>query len=335
MSIQPIQAAIFILTQNTDVRRTYLKTTLYFLFRHMNGDAKHPVVILHEGDYDARSQREVLMGVRASCRSLVSFRALDAGDFELPAHIDRDKVQRCVDTCPVPYWRNLKYRMMCRWWLVHFPKYAEGYEYVMRLDDDAFIEEPVPDLFAWVKERQLVYASNMLHVDCGICCFGMKDFFLRRYPEKAAILGESFMDTNIPMRSPDFHKFRSLLSITQDPLPQIPDQLSCPMPVMWYNNFFITRPDFWRRSDVQKAIEEIDRDGSIFYFRWGDAPLQTLLVLLHADPSQTSRAVFKYSKRLQREAFEDDRGEFHSFMPQSYKHSTCIIEDKKIGQGSS
>ena len=163
-----INAAIFYLTQNTDVRRTHLKTSLYFLFRHGNATHKYPVVIFHEGDYDAKAQRDILMSVRESCRSLVTFRALDKGDFEVPSHIDKDKMMRCIATRATPYWRNEKYRMMCRWWLVHFPRYAAGYDYVMRLDDDSIIEEPVPDLFAWAANKELVYASNLLHVDCGI-----------------------------------------------------------------------------------------------------------------------------------------------------------------------
>ena len=119
-----VNAAIFYLTQNTEARRIYLKTSLYFLFRHFNQKPKYPVIILHEGDYDDKAQREILMSVRSSCRSCVSFRKLDDGDFTIPAHIDQEKMQSCIATRPTPYWRNDKYRMMCRWWLVHFPKYA-------------------------------------------------------------------------------------------------------------------------------------------------------------------------------------------------------------------
>lgn len=326
----PVNAAIFYLTQNTEVRRTYLKTSLYFLFRNGNAEHKYPVVILHEGDYDAKSQRDILMSVRSSCRSLITFRALDPGDFEIPAHINRDKMKRCIATRATPYWRNEKYRMMCRWWLVHFPRYASGYDYVMRLDDDSIIEEPIPDLFEWAAKKDLLYVSNFLHVDCGICCYGMKEFFERMYPTKQKEINEAFVSQQIPMRSVEFHPFRTLLSITQDPLPEIADKMTISMPLIWYNNFFITRPSFWLQEDVQKTIQAIDHDGSIFYFRWGDAPLQTLLVALHATPTQFSRAVFKYSKRMQREAFLGDDGEYHSYMPAEYTLSTCIVEDKKI-----
>ena len=178
-----VNAAIFILTQNTDVRRTYLKTALYFLFRNFNATHKYPVVIFHEGDFTPKDQTEIINGIRKSCRDIVTFRALDPDDFKVPAHIDADKLARCIATNPVPYWRNIAYRNMCRWWLVHMPKYAAGYDYIMRIDDDGFIEEPVPDLFEWASTKQLVYASNFLHTDCGICNYGMMEFFQRKFPD--------------------------------------------------------------------------------------------------------------------------------------------------------
>jgi len=324
-----INAAIFYLTQNTEARRIYLKTSLYFLFRHFNAEHKYPIVILHEGDYDDKSQREILMSVRSSCRDCVTFRALDPNDFKIPDHIDQDKMRRCIATKATPYWRNEKYRMMCRWWLVHFPKYAAGYDYVMRMDDDSIIEEPIPDLFEWANNKKLVYASNILHIDCAICCYGMKEFFTKMHPDKKDSIKEMFVEQEIPMRAVDFHPFRCLLSITQDPLPEIPEKMTISMPIIYYNNFFITKTDFWKRPEVTKAIEEIDKDGSIFYFRWGDAPLQSILVMLYAKQTEVSRSIFKYSKRLQRESFYGDDKEYHSYMPETYDKSSCIIENRK------
>lgn len=323
------KAAIFILTQNTDVRKTYLKTCLYFLFRNFNAQHRYPVLIFHEGDFDAAAQREVLMGVRASCRSLVSFVTLDKDDFTIPQHIDKEKMERCIAAKPVPYWRNDKYRMMCRWWMVHMPRYAAGYDYIMRLDDDSIIEEPVSqDLFQWADERQLVYASNIIHVDCGICCYGMKEFLDREYPDRGEFIRQMFVPQDIPMRSVKFHPFRQLLSITHEggPMPEIGETMKIWMPLCNYNNYHITRPAFWLREDVQAAVRKIDEDGSIFYYRWGDAPLQTVVVMLHAKPEEISRTIFKYSKRMQREAFYGDDKEWHSYLPETYDKSSCITE---------
>ena len=328
-----MKAAICYLTQNNEVRRTYLKTSLYFLFKFFNSKYRYPVIIFHEGDYDNNAQQDILMSIRGTCRDLVSFQALDPNDFTLPSHIDKVKLQRCLDIKPhpTPYWRNEKYRMMCRWWLMEFPKYVKEYDYVMRLDDDSLIEEPIKeDLFQWMKNKDLNYASNFLHVDCGICCYGMKDFFEQHFPEKKEMIKELFMEQKVPMRAVQFHPFRTILSITQNPLPELKETETLWMPIMYYNNFFMTKTSFWYQGDVKEILKKIDEDGSIFYFRWGDAPLQSLIVMLLSPPEKVSKANFEYSKRLQRESFKGDDGHYHAYMPESYDKSSCITQQKEF-----
>lgn len=321
----PVNAAIFILTQNTPVRRCCLKSTLYFLFKHFNAAHRYPVVLLHEGDYDAHAQREILVGVRASCRALVSFQQLDAADFEVPPHVDADKMARCVALNVVPYWRTARYRLMCRFWLVHIWKYAAAYEYMMRLDDDSFIEEPIArDLFAWAKERDLVYASNHVSLDCALCNHGFKELLDGLYPAQADAVAAMFVPQELPMRAVQLHPFRSLLSLTESPLPAVPEKLKVWAMKYWYNNFFVTRVAFWRRPEVQAAARAFDESGLIYYKRLGDAPMHTALVTLHARPEQVQRAVFAYSKQMQRGAFVDDAGEAHAYMPETYDQSGCL-----------
>jgi hypothetical protein len=190
-------AAIFILTQNQPLRVASLKTTLYFLFRHFNahpGGARYPVILLHEGDFSASDQEAIRMGIRRNCRDSLQFEQLDASDFELPPHIDPERLRQSLQDPPVPYWRNDRYRMMCRWWLVHFPRYATRFDYVMRLDDDSFIEEPIADPFVWAAQNGASYVSNQIHLDCGICCLGLKSQFERLFPQRQADLDSLFAE---------------------------------------------------------------------------------------------------------------------------------------------
>jgi len=325
-------AAIFILTQNTPVRKTHLKNCLYFLFKHFNAMYQYPVILYHEGDFGPKDQREIMMGIRSTCRGLVSFQQLDPTDFTLPAHIDADKMARCVALKPTPYWRTDKYRMMCRWWSINVWKYARAYDYIMRLDDDSIIEEPITyDLFKWTVDNNLVYSSNILSIDCGICNHGFKELLEQHFPDPAqkATIQQMFVAQEIPMRAVQFHPFRSLLSITEDPLPNIETNMRIWGMVYFFNNYFITRTDFWAREDVQAALTAIDQSGLMFYKRLGDAPVHTAIVSLLAKPEEIKRSVFKYSKRLQREAFAGDDGEFHTYMPESYDKMGCITENKK------
>lgn len=317
------RAAIFILTQNTVERRTHLKSTLYFLFKHFNAAHRYPVVLFHEGDYDAKAQKEILVGVRATCRDLVSFHTLDAEDFEVPAHVDADKMARCVALKVVPYWRTARYRLMCRWWVRHVWKYAAPYDYIMRLDDDSFIEEPIErDLFAATADAGMIYTSNMVSTDCALCNHGFKELLESMYPAKKEFIGTMFTAQEVPIRAAQFHAFRSLLSITECPLPTLKTEtLTLHSMMYYYNNFFIAHVPFWRSPDVQAALEAIDLSGLIYYKRLGDAPIHTAVALLHA-PDRVQRTIFQYSKYMQRGAFVDGDGEPHAYMPTKYEDAS-------------
>ena len=321
-----IKAGIFILTQNTVERKTYLKTTLYFLFRHFNAKFKYPIIILHENDYDEKSKQEIIQSVRESCRSLISFKLISEKNFTVPDHINMDKLTKSVEIQPVPYWRSIRYRQMCYFWIKHFIKYTEGFDYVMRLDDDSLIEENINhDLFSTFVKKNLVYASNIVHIDCGLCNYGMKEMILEIFPDKSNEINNGlFMESKLTDKNDIFQKFKMVYE-TVNEKEYSGSEFVSNMPSMYYNNFFITSTKFWKREDVRENIDKIDKNGGIFYYRYGDAPIQTLLVTLMA-PNQVSRMVFKYSKRLQREVFIDSQNEFHSFMPKTYDKSSCILQ---------
>lgn len=319
-----LKAGIFILTQNTVERKVYLKTCLYFLFRNFNKEHNYPIIILHEGDYDNFSQNEILKSIRENNRSSVSFKQIDKDDFTVPKHIDTKKLEEIISLQPVPYWRNLNYRLMCNFWMNHFMKYTEGFDYVMRLDDDSIIEEPLTqDLFRLMDQKKLVYMSNLVHIDCGICNYGMKDLFEKMLPTyKEALNNGMFVASTLKPGTEHYEKLKKICSIVDDKECNIAE-FNTPMPLMYYNNFFVTDTKFWKQNLVKDVIQKVNEHGGIFYYRYGDAPLQTIIATLFA-PSQTTRVVFKYSKRLQRESFIDSLKNIHSYMPKSYDHSTCI-----------
>jgi alpha 1,2-mannosyltransferase len=322
-----VNAAVFILTQCNDVRKVYLKTSLYYLFKNFNEKYKYPVIIFHEGDYDTKSQEEIYKSVRQSCRHLVSFRQLDDGDFTVPKHIDMEKAERCINLKCTPYWRNLPYRNMCRWWIVHMPRYAAAYDYVMRIDDDLFIEEEINvDMIAEAAETNKVYISNMIHVDCAICCYGFKEILCRYFSDKVPYIEELFQKQEIPSRAYQLTGLRSLLSIAPIAEGPVGEKITLWSPVMNYNNFHITASAFWMRPEVQKLIDYIDKSGLIYYYRLGDSPIQSAITMLLAQPEELGRIKFRYSKRLQRECHHGDDNVIHSYMPGDYTKTSDITE---------
>jgi hypothetical protein len=324
------KSAIVILTQNTPEKRIYLKNCLYFLFKNFNEKYKYPVIILHEGDYTPTFQEEIIKGVRDESRSCIKFKELDKDDFKTPQHIDKDKMAKSLELQPVPYWRNESYRNMCNFWLKHFTKYVTEYDYVMRLDDDSIIEEKInSDLFEIMKERELNYISNIIHVDCGICNYEMKEFFDHYYMDKQDIIKDMFVYSKIDNNNKEiFDNFKKLYKIMNDKEYE-KNEIDIKSPIMYYNNFFITRTAFWKSENTKKVIDEIDKTGNIYYYRWGDAPLHTIIATL-ADKEKVSKCAFKYSKRLQRESFKDSYGKYHSYMPASYDNTSCITYKKPL-----
>lgn len=323
-----LNAAIMILTQNSIERKVYLKTTLYFLFKNFNHKYNYPIIILHEGDYNDRDIKDIIQGIRGEYKNLINFIKIDKEDFEIPIHIDKDKLEKTVNTQIVPYWRNKKYRLMCNFWFKNFIKYADNYDYIMRLDDDSLIEEPInQDFFQILKDNNNVYMSNIVHIDCGLCNYNMKELFEKILPDKKNIIEKLFIKAKITKDNEIFYKFKELYKIINDE-EYMDDIVNINMPIMYYNNFFVTDINFWKREDVQKYINEIDKTGDLFYYRYGDAPLHTILISL-LEPTKITRTIFKYSKRLQRESFIDLNNNIHSYMPNEYYNSSCILENNK------
>ena len=322
-----IKAAIFILTQNTIERKVYLKTSLYFLFKNFNAKYKYPVIILHEEDYNEEVKNEIIMSIRSDYRYLLQFKQIDEQDFCIPSHINIDKMNSIIDLQVVPYWRNQKYRSMCYFWLKNFYKYTKNYDYVMRIDDDSIIEEQIMyDLFELMRDKDLIYLSNIIHLDCSICNYGMKEFFLKHYENKKEKINELFMDHKLSNDNGYFENFKKLYKKINNEEEYNSNTVEMSMPFMYYNNFNIINVDIWNTPEIQDIVNKIDEQGYIFYCRWGDAPLQTIILSLY-DSDRITKVNFKYSKRLQREAFKDDKGSLHSFMPNDYNNNSCVVKN--------
>jgi len=232
-------------------------------------------------------------------------------------------MNRIIDHRIVPYWRNQKYRSMCNFWLKNFYKYTTGYDYAMRIDDDSIIEEPIKyDLFELMRDKDYTYLSNIIHLDCSLCNYGMKDFFLTHYEDKKEKIDELFVEHSLSSDSGYFNNFKKLYNGIHNEEYTV-DTVKLTMPFMYYNNFNIIHVDTWNTPEIQDIVNKIDEHGYIYYCRWGDAPLQTIILSLY-DSSRISKVNFKYSKRLQRESFKDDDGDLHSFMPSNYENNSCV-----------
>jgi hypothetical protein len=135
------------------------------------------------------------------------------------------------------------------------------------------------------------------------------------------------MEHTLDKSNPHFDRFKKLyFALNLEDYKNT--SINMAMPIMYYNNFSVIRTSVWKSSEIKEIINKINENGNIFYCRWGDAPLQTIIMTLY-DKDKLSKLEFKYSKRLQRESFKDDEGNYHSYMPGNYAENSCISKNKK------
>lgn len=292
-----VNAAIVYLTRNKPIRRIYLQSSLYFLFRGFNARYGYPVLIFHQGDFTDDAITAIRDGIPGGLGSLIHFKIIDNGDFKPPASAGPGLVR--ANRIIVPEARGVGYRSMCRWWVRHLPKYLEPYEFYMRLDDDSFIEEQLDyDPFRVVRDANVDYASNLIHVEHPLNALGLESF-------SRGILGEDERTASLFLRSAaadtvDPEKLaRFALRVPVSLRKRIDtDELSTP--IIYYNNFHVARTSLWANPAISRYFTAIDHSGGIYHLRWGDAALHT--VALTAVKNVTlGRFGFRYSKRYERE----------------------------------
>ena len=113
----------------------------------------------------------------------------------------------------------------------------------------------------------------------------MKEFFDNYYMDKQDIIKDLFIyskissNTSIVNNINIFDNFKKLYKIINDKEYE-KDEIEMKSPLMYYNNFFITKTAFWKSENIKKVVDKIDKTGNVYYYRWGDAPLHTLIATL-------------------------------------------------------
>ena len=148
------------------------------------------------------------------------------------------------------------YRNMCRFFAMGLYPLIQHLDYYMRLDDDSFILSQMTE-----DPFQNMADENRLY---GWRCVR---------PEKAAVDGlVKCLRTHDPSATFKWEK------------------------KIFYNNFHIAKPQLWISPPFKGALEAIDKAGGIYTRRWGDAPIQTLLVKAYVPEAQRHCFTgFKYS----------------------------------------
>jgi hypothetical protein len=228
-----------------------LKKSLDLLYLNYNNKFKHDIIIFydHNFPFSVEEQIEII-----NKRSEIKFRCIDN---KLWCPPDCDELRQKTD---INLWKDPKfsigYRNMMRWYgiLIYKYLYSLGYEMYMRMDDDSFILSEINyDMFKFLYENNYEYAFRAYCNDYHGSCIDLIEYTYK-YINKFKIK-KYWIDRFINKFNP--------LSYNR---------------LGYYNNFMITKLDFWMRQDVQNFLNYIDQSGFMYTKRWGDLMIQSISV---------------------------------------------------------
>ncbi len=153
------------------------------------------------------------------------------------------------------------YQLMIRFWfkiLFQLPQLQE-YEYIMRLDDDSKIRGRWINVFDEMRNKNAVYFANDVDRDL-----------------------EEWWPGTMKMKQITFDYVKKNKIMVKQP-EMLRDAFGNNSVRNYYNNFEITKVEFFRRQDVFHWVEFIDLTYGIFKYRWGDAVLRYLTLALFAE----------------------------------------------------
>lgn len=161
------------------------------------------------------------------------------------------------------YWDNQKcisYGGMCTFFSRDIFNYLNEmeYDYYARLDDDSRILNPINyNIFDYMKNNNLTYGYLIKMLEAPHVVKGLFEF-IKNNTNKEKIFNKNY----------SFEDSTNL--------------------IYYYNNFEIVDIKKYL-NNTKSIIDEIHESGNIYYYRWGDAPIRTILISMMFDQSEVRK----------------------------------------------
>jgi hypothetical protein len=139
------------------------------------------------------------------------------------------------DGCP---WFGFGYRSMCSFWFVDFWHFVQEYDYLLRIDEDCFIDFDIWKVFQSLQTHSFV--AGKWEMDDDSFTIGLNELTLEFIKSEVGIEKEFFPKN--PCSGPYTNVFGINLKVRDNPL-------------------------------LKKYIHEVDESNKIYSQRWGDLPL--------------------------------------------------------------
>ena len=264
--------AIVTLTRKGNIHRLYnmLASVQKFYSK------QYPVIVFHD-DFTKDD-----MKVIRNCSDLnLEFVTIDLAKLTLDkSNVTRKQAERWVQGLDggvkTRVGQGLGYRMMCQFWgqaVYHHPA-LQRYKYILRMDDDSYFTRPVKDDFFKIMENNKLdyaYRSWFTETDLITNLWNLTEDFLR------------------------IHKDHPETLINKAPFSLVKDGKYNGR--AFFNNFFVTRLDFWKNALSQSYLKHVVENHGFFKYYQGDANVQTFALALAIHPERIRRLSFGYTHR--------------------------------------
>jgi hypothetical protein len=228
-----------------------LRLSVRSLMQNYNFRNRDDMLFLHAGDINMTSQRSILAELGPDV--VGRFKQLGPYDFEVPPGLPPRNEWAQARSFSVGYRHMIRLFAIGLWGIVA----REGYEYVMRMDEDSVILSPIQyNIFERMRSRGIEYMYRLASWE-GIPGFSPDSFhrFISRFLINRTIAPEWLLDSCVHRSVHDFSTF------------------NCGNVYGFYNNFFATRVGFWMRDDVQDFLRHADQSHHIYVHRCPPLPI--------------------------------------------------------------
>jgi hypothetical protein len=206
---------------------------------------EYDMIIFHEGNIT----QEHIDHINKHSKCSLEFRNVKECGNKQAFDDSRNKVNKelCPPT-PLSDQFPLGYKHMCHFWSIGLFDYLSDYDYVLRIDEDCYVDRIDPHTFEEVIESNISFAVPLI---CNVL----------DAPE--VIVG---LDTLLD----EFMRSRGL----EMPVPY--SEVRAPN-----TNFMILNLKYFREHKlVQEFLKEVDNSHGIYSNRWGDAPIWGIILYI-------------------------------------------------------
>lgn len=312
-----MKTGIFITSSKS--RKLQLKTSLYFLFKNFNKSYNHDVYIL-TSDFNNDDEEEIKLSVRENNRKSIHFKNIS---LQTPDNVDKVKVNKIFKYELTSNWGDINERNLNHFWMFDFwNEFGKDFDYVMKMDDDLLIEEPIKeDLFKIVDNRAFNILFCTLTTLCPIGTFGMKNFLTANFPSENDKINQYMTSTKIADTN-TIESFKNLHKLVFDK--EYPHkEVELFQPIVPSDSLMIIRTSFYNGDKFKPFLKKIEQLCYTYYLKWSlSLVLPLVSVLINHD--KVYRTIFSTSKEKHRYVLKNESGKILNNVPSDYSHTGCI-----------